>query len=224
MNPQNAPKTSPAADRDRDRDDGRLVRDDDAHPDSAEGAHQELALRADVEEPGLEPECDRQAGEDERRRTGPACWTMALEAADRALDQRSIGDERQRPVELVVREEQFREPDHERADHHREQDRDHGQTRDDARSGLGCSVRGWAPSLRSRDAVRHLGGLGRPPTGRHQEPDLVLVRRAAVHRGDDPAAVHDGDPVRQSRAPRRAPRTRAGWLCLRRASGSPGDG
>ena len=33
--------------------------------------------------------------------------------------------------------------------------------------------------------------------GRHQQPDLVLVGRPAVEDGDDPAAVHDRDPVGQ---------------------------
>ncbi len=50
-----------------------LSRSCDADDDRAEGAHQELALGADVEQPGLEAEPDRQAAEEQRRRVARAC-------------------------------------------------------------------------------------------------------------------------------------------------------
>ena len=58
----------PAGECDRDRDEARLGADGDARGDRAEGAHQELALGADVEQASLEAEADRQAGQQERCR------------------------------------------------------------------------------------------------------------------------------------------------------------
>ena len=56
----------------------------------ADGAHEELALRADVEEPGLEAEPDRHAAEDERG-GGDDREGDAADAAERALQQVRVG-------------------------------------------------------------------------------------------------------------------------------------
>ena len=58
-----------AEERERDRDERRAARRSaDADGGRREGAHQELALGADVEQAGLEAEADGQAGEHQRRR------------------------------------------------------------------------------------------------------------------------------------------------------------
>ena len=55
--------------RHRDGDDGGSVGQRDAGHDSTEGAHEELALGADVEETGLEAETDGESAQDVRRGT-----------------------------------------------------------------------------------------------------------------------------------------------------------
>ncbi len=73
MKPQNAPNSSPAA-----SDSGMAMmpgcsRQLDADDDGAEGAHQELSLRPDVEQAGLERQADRQAAEQQRHGRRRAC-------------------------------------------------------------------------------------------------------------------------------------------------------
>ena len=68
MKPQARPEDHPGHERDRDRDDRRAVAQLDADDDRAEGAHQELALHADVEQAGLEAEADGEAAEQQRHR------------------------------------------------------------------------------------------------------------------------------------------------------------
>ncbi len=61
-------RRQPCHERDGDRDDGGGVGEHDGGGDGSQGAHQELALRADVEEPGLEAETDRESAQDVWRR------------------------------------------------------------------------------------------------------------------------------------------------------------
>ena len=67
-----------------------LVRELDADDDRAEGAHQELALDADVEQPGLEAQADGQAAEEQRHRVVERVDDGALRP-DGARDQRAVG-------------------------------------------------------------------------------------------------------------------------------------
>ena len=68
MKPQAAPKIMPATSETGTATIGRALAQLDADDDRAEGAHQELALHADVEQAGLEAEADGQAAEQQRHR------------------------------------------------------------------------------------------------------------------------------------------------------------
>ena len=101
MKPHAAPKIMPGDQRDGDRDDdGGLSAQLDADDDRAEGAHQELALDADVEQAGLEAEADGQAAEQQRHRVVERVDDGAL-GADGARDERAVGVEARPGDELA---------------------------------------------------------------------------------------------------------------------------
>ena len=83
-----------------------------ADPGGEDGAQQQLALGADVEQPGLHADDDGQAGEDQRRRLLQRAGHGVL-AAEGALEQRAVGGERVGAVEA----------DHHGADEQGEDDR-----------------------------------------------------------------------------------------------------
>ena len=96
MNPQKAPARTPATTASGIATIGGHVGDHDADDDRPERPHEELALGADVEQAGLEPECDGEAAEDERGRRDERVHDR-LRAAERALRRAVVGGDRQRP-------------------------------------------------------------------------------------------------------------------------------
>ena len=147
-----------------------------------EAADEDLAGPADVEEAGLEPDADREAGEDERAgrghgvRHGPrgllrvdrqvegdrAAGHVDERQARRALEQALVGDERQQQVDRPFRR-QARGDDQERADEERQEDRDdrdRGERPDPADA--------WPSGRRRRASARRrsaasTGGIERRP-------------------------------------------------------------
>ena len=92
----------PASDRERDGDERRPSLPERRRPSRCrEAAHQELALRADVEQAGLEAEADRQAREDQRRGGAPACRDRPLHRERATPRQRPVGRDRQEEVEAA---------------------------------------------------------------------------------------------------------------------------
>ena len=189
---------------------GGLVGQRDADRDRAEGAHQELALGADVEQAGLEAERDRQAAEDQRRRCDQRADDRRRAADSEPSSRAPVGDERQRRVEL-----RWSGTSELGADDDRRRRRRSARTIEIERQAGDRPERGrggghGSPRRRSgRSAARHGAGaaaVGRDraarvaascAAGRHQQADLVLVGRPAVDDRHDLAAVHDRDPVGQ---------------------------
>ena len=84
-------------------------------------------LRADVEQPGLEADRHREAGEDQRRR-GIEGVRDGLRASERALEHGAVGRERQPQVQRVARTDQPGDDDQDRPGQQPQQDghdRDH---------------------------------------------------------------------------------------------------
>ena len=107
---------------------GGLSRSQHPDDDGAEGAQQELALGADVEQAGLERQADRQAAEDQRRR-GDERIDDRVEARRPSRDERGVGLEGEPGLELAG-DQPLRQDDDDRPDDDRQDDRDERQRED----------------------------------------------------------------------------------------------
>ena len=138
MKPHAAPKIMPAISDSGTATMAGLVAELDADDDRAEGAHQELALDADVEQAGLEAEADGQAAEEQRHRVVERVDDGAFRP-DGARDQRAVGVDGEARARFAG-DQPLGEDDDDRADDERQDDGDERQGEDAAQARLSAAV------------------------------------------------------------------------------------